>query len=258
LKEFSKQDARVILILNERNLGVADGRNAGYRRATGEFVLTLDDDSSINPIRLIEIPALFQRFHQAGILALGIKHQITREWQNYNGEVPCDVCNYHGAGHIFKRQLFEVVGFLDSTCSFGAEELDYSIRARVKGYTTVYLPSLIVYHNSNTKTPKEEFRRIRLWVFNFLRVLNKHFPHGMAIRYALRYYLGQVLRNTLDYGPKAIFQITFEAARGIRQGLREYTPIPSDVVEFYNNPDLRPEYGNVPISVKLWKRFISK
>ena len=49
---YAKQDSRVKLILNKKNMGVAKSRNTGTREATGQYIALLDSDDTWLPEKL--------------------------------------------------------------------------------------------------------------------------------------------------------------------------------------------------------------
>jgi len=49
LDEFTRKDARIVRLRNERNLGVAATTNIGLKRASGDFVCFMDHDDCLEP-----------------------------------------------------------------------------------------------------------------------------------------------------------------------------------------------------------------
>lgn len=47
VRELTKDDPRIIYIHNPRNLGAADALNVGFSKATGDFIVPLDDDDML-------------------------------------------------------------------------------------------------------------------------------------------------------------------------------------------------------------------
>ncbi len=164
------------IIMSQENLGVAGGRNLGFKRANREFVVYLDDDSLMSLDALERIPALFDELPDAGILAFRVVHGVTRDTQNEHGDQRMVVGNFHGAGHAFRRSLFDRVGYLDETCFFGAEEIEFSMRALVAGMKTIYTPEINVRRYSFRRTGKDSRQRLINWARNYAMVLFRYLP----------------------------------------------------------------------------------
>ncbi|MCE5199732.1 MAG: glycosyltransferase family 2 protein [Armatimonadota bacterium] len=237
------------LILNAANLGVAGGRNAGYKLAKGDIIINLDDDTYPLPGLLEKTAAAFARHPNAGILAYRVRHRQTKDDQNPHGEHECEVANFHGAGHAFRKSVFLKAGYLDERCSFGGEELEMSIRARAAGYTVLYLPDIVVEHNSFPRPGGVGVDRRIQWRYNYTRVLHKYFPAKTAALFSWRLGFRDFVFG-FRFGLRPWMRLWNESLRGRREGLQEYTPLSKDIMHFYMNPSLRPEYGNVPL---IWK-----
>ena len=52
---------KIKAVLHDHNLGVAAGRNAGFRLAKGELIVCLDDDASLLTAELVKIEILSGR-----------------------------------------------------------------------------------------------------------------------------------------------------------------------------------------------------
>ncbi len=156
------------------NLGVASGRNAAARLAIVTFqpgyLLFLDNDMEIEPGF---IPALAEPF--AGNPRLGqtqAKLRLQNDRSRLNDGGGCEInfilgstnpvgfgevdrgqydhpreCIACGGAMLVRANVFEQLGGFDEIFSpFGPEDLDFSLRLQNAGYTTLYAPEAVAYH----------------------------------------------------------------------------------------------------------------
>jgi GT2 family glycosyltransferase len=247
LADICRREPRITGLWNDKNTGVAAGRNRGFRAARGSFVVALDDDAYPHPDLVRRIPAVFGSHPKAGVLAFRVLHATTGLEQNPHGNLARPVANFHGAGHAIRREVFDAVGYLDERCSFGGEELDFSIRCHSAGYETLYLPDLVVEHDSFLRPGPAGADRRRKWVQNYARVLYKHFPTARASLYGCRFLYMSARAAHLHYGRSLVVQLVVAFLTGMREGLQCHAPVPRSTLLFYSDETLRPEFGNVPI-----------
>ncbi|MHB9024885.1 MAG: glycosyltransferase [Armatimonadota bacterium] len=255
LTAWQQEHPSTRVIVHARNLGVAQGRNAGLRAARGQYLVCLDDDASLAPEQLAQLPSVFTRHPEAGILAFRIRHARTHAWENDHGDTPCAVANFHGAAHAFRAGLLREVGYLDDACTFGGEEIDMAIRARAAGQVTLYIPEIVAEHDSYLRSGPIGEERRRQWVWNYTRVLHKHFPTGMASLFSMRYVLSHLISGMKALGLGCAIRLCAAAWRGRAEGRRSHRRVSPETVGFYRNPALRPEYGNVPICTKIMRKI---
>jgi len=253
LSQFSAS-ASIQIALNDKNSGVARGRNMGFKRSSREFIVYLDDDALMRLDALGRIPALFDELPDAGILAFRIIHGVTGDVQNEHGMKRHAVGNFHGAGHAIRRSLIDRAGYLDETCFFGAEEIDFSMRAMIAGMKTVYTPEVVVRHYSFQRTGKDSQHRRTNWSRNYAMVLFRYLPPTTASLFSLRLLTSYVLSSFADlkFGaallPPAMVQ-------GAVKGLRTRNPLNAEGLAFYSDRLTRPEIGNVSIASKVLRRL---
>lgn len=245
-------------IANEDNLGVAGGRNAGWREASREFILNVDDDALVAIDAIVSMLSLMRAQPGIAIISPRILHAETRTRQLDMGDCQRSIANFHGACHLLRTALIERIGINDELCSFGGEEIDYSIRARSAGFDVVYTPDATVLHNTLARVGVDGSSRRQRWIYNFTRVFFKHFPLGFATVLSGRYLLSHVVSGVRAYGPLLAGPLLVSAFRGFRDGRRQHKPAPARVVQFYRDPSLRPEFGNVPVWRKLWQMVAAK
>ena len=248
LKELRHSHPALKLVLMKSNTGVATGRNAAFKIAEGNYVVSLDDDACMSVADISKVPDIFSVHNHAGILAFSVCHALTGEKQNDHGCTIIPVANFYGAAHAIRRGMFERVGYMDELCSFGGEEFDFSVRCHAAGYLTIYLPEVRASHNSFYRPgPVGADRRVK-WVYNYVRVLYKLFPPCMASLYSFRYVFMMTRSGQSVYGFPIVNRLLRAALLGRRHGKAVHAPVPSATVSFYSDASLRPEYGNVPIN----------
>ncbi|MEJ6079173.1 glycosyltransferase [Vibrio sp. 1-Bac 57] len=255
LKKYSVNQ-HVNIVLSDSNLGVAKGRNLGLSLSKGELIFVLDDDSLIT-IDTVKKVKSFSSKHNFGILALNVKNMATERSFSEDLIAPNSISNFHGAGHVISRKVIDEVGFLDEKCTFGGEELDYSIRCRDAGYEVLLLENTEVKHYCKIRDGNEGVDRRSKWIFNYIRVIYKHFPMLRAIKLSL-YYLITHLYNlkfnkNLSYTNGFII-ICNSFLKGAISGRCSYKKKKNDTLKIYSNNDLRPHFGNYSI----WKKILSK
>jgi GT2 family glycosyltransferase len=254
LAGFRRQYPHLVVILSEQNLGVAGGRNLAWSAASRDFILNLDDDTRVDLHALRALCAELEASASVGIVTPRVVHALTGVCQNdYVGRVR-EPANFHGACHIVRRALWQRVGKLDPECSFGGEELDYTIRARAAGYLTVSAPQVTVLHNSLLRPPVLDRWRRERWLYNYSRVLFKHFPLGRALLYAGRGLFAHLASGVAKHGLRAAPALIANAALGARSGRRRYARLPEAVRRFYASNRLLPDFGNIP----LWRKALAR
>lgn len=255
ITEYNGKYSNLVYVLNDNNLGVAGGRNSGYAKASGEFVLSIDEDAHIKLVDILTLKNLLTSMPDVGIMSPKIVHGTTGEHQNPHGNLMCEVGNFHGACYMFRRSLIDEVGYLDGLCSFGGEELEYSIRTRSYGYSILYIPDVEVKHNNFNRTGKIGNDRLCQWLYNFVRIFFKFFPITNAILFTIRYFFSYVLTCLVSGNALVIPRISWAVVAGVINGLCSRTLISKSVTDFYMNPLLRPDIGNVPITYKIIRKI---
>lgn len=176
--------ADVKTIANPVNAGVAAGRNIGLRKASGRYLLLLDNDTVVtagairglighlddNPACGLCAPALVspQGGTQASAkqypgLLLKARH-ILRPGSESAGERR-ELSSPHpfyviGACQMFRREVLDRTGLLDEKIFYGPEDADFCIRIRQAGYTVDYLPHLTIVHDWQRATRRTPFSRL--------------------------------------------------------------------------------------------------
>jgi len=180
LAEYS--DARVNVIRNSENLGVAEGNNQGICRALAagcDSVLLINNDTEFEA-------DLFEKLF-AGLLELDCEmitpkilyfdnpeliwsagggfnvlkgymgvHYGLRQQDGQGFDLPCQVDHAPTCCLLVRRTVFERVGLMDHRYFVYLDDTDFCFRAMRKGVKLFYLPSARVLHKVSSLTGGSE------------------------------------------------------------------------------------------------------
>lgn len=203
-----EQFSEVKLVELPENLGFTGGNIAGYKIATGELVVLLNNDTEAVPEWLGEIYASSLAHPNAGSFAskmlyfdargriencgfdlgtCGVAIDLGRdEPDGPNWSTPREVFGACGGAAAYRRRMLNEIGFLDPDFFAVYEDVDLSFRAQLRGYSCVYVPRAVVFHRYRstlgTSSPAQVFYSQR----NIEFVYFKNMPKGLILRSALQ------------------------------------------------------------------------
>lgn len=164
---IKKNFPTVRIIHNPENIGFAEGSNIGIRASTGEYIVLLNNDTSVEPNWLEELVKAVDKDEKIGacmskILLFdrrnvinssgGEIHYLGFAWaSDYgtrdNGQFKeREIAFASGAAMLIKRQVLNKVGLFDPAYHMYYEDVDLGWRIRLAGYKIVFVPSSVVYH----------------------------------------------------------------------------------------------------------------
>jgi len=176
---------QVTVIVNDENLGFAAGNNVGIQFALGrgaDFVLLLNNDTVVDANLINGMLRPFDTNTDVGItgpkiyyhdppeqiwfaggevfLARGVSRHIgIRETDRGQFDDQRDVDYVTGCALMARREVFELVGFLDPSYVAYYEDADLCMRARRAGFRIVYAPEGKVWHKISASTGGQVSRR---------------------------------------------------------------------------------------------------
>ena len=198
--EFVRREYPLARVMeNRENLGFVEGNNAGIRRAKGELLFLLNNDTKSGPEMLGELVTAMASDGKIGVAgpliyfhsrpnviwaAGGEMRPYGTQMRGFNeadrgqyGKQE-DVDFVTGCALMARRGVVEKIGLLDRAFWATCEDVDWCLSAREAGYRVVFVPAAKAWHKtggglgpSMSRTPRETMRRVER---NMLYLARKH------------------------------------------------------------------------------------
>lgn len=173
----------VVLIRNPHNNGIA-GWNQSFKRARGNFLLALDDDSHPEKDTLGKIVAAFRDDKNLDIIACNILNFTSRKsafpFIKASQNIPIDQYDFIGCGFAMRKNMLKKVGYFSEKLFMYGHETEYSIRAIEKGCSIKLFPDIITLHRVS-ELNRTSGRSLYYCTRNFFLIAWLYFPFLYAI-----------------------------------------------------------------------------
>lgn len=129
---------KIVPVLLEKNVGIAEASNEGIRKSLGRFVIRVDSDDYINEHTLLFMTELLEKNPDMGFVYAD--HLRVSEGEQVMERVNLDTLDKlykHGAGIMFRKQYLEAIGLYDPEFR-NAEDFDL-LRRYIKNFNGYYL-----------------------------------------------------------------------------------------------------------------------
>lgn len=188
----------VHLIELPENFGFCKAVNEGIRASRAPYVLLLNNDTEVEPDFLEEMSAAIRRHKNAFSCAARMVQFHDRDKLDDAGNYYCalgwsyargkgrDIHKYEkeeqifaacGGAAIYRRKIFEKIGFFDEEHFAYLEDTDIGYRARIFGYENWYAPKAVVYHiGSGTTGSRYNHFKTRYSSRNNIYLIYKNMP----------------------------------------------------------------------------------
>jgi len=231
-------EVRVVALTE--NLGLAGGTNVGICATTAPLVVTLNNDTEVDPSWLGELVVALDAHPEAGSAASKMLLFDRRDvihsagdfyrldgrpgnrgvWESERGRYaePELVFGACAGAAAYRRSMLDDVGLFDASFFMYCEDVDLAFRGQLLGYRCIYVPTAIVYHmlSASGGGSLASYYCGR----NFLRVIARDIPGPLLRRTWPRIALAQLrqaaaaLRHVREPAARATL-------RGQWDGLRE-------------------------------------
>ena len=255
IQELGFRFPDLLSILNSENVGAAEGRNLGWQRATGAFILSIDEDVEVDVGQMREMCTVMRDNPEVGVISPKIKDALSGRVLNNFGDRRRTLPTFYEGCHLVRRGAMEQVGYHDPRCFAAGEGFDYSVRMHAAGFSVLYVPEVVVIHRDRPRNTGENTQRRRLWVQTFSRLYFKHFPVRMATLFACRYLARHVLSGGRAFGIGYAATLPRWTLSGAREGWKQQRVVPAHTIAYYSNLDYPRDLGQQPLFRKLLSRI---
>lgn len=244
----------VRIVKNEENLGFSGGVNSGIRRARGEFILTLNNDTraerdlirclaeAMDSDEEVGMCASKMLFCDGRINSTGIcLSRSGAAWDRGMGEP--DLGQYDEASDVFgpsagaglyRRKMLDEIGLFDEDFFMYMEDVDLAFRGRLAGWRCIYVPSARVHHVHGGTAGLGSDLSVYYGNRNVLWYPIKDFPTRLLVSY-LPWVVGRNLAVVLYYAlrgqGRTAIRSKIDGFRGIPLMLRKRKKIVRKVSE---------------------------
>jgi len=143
LKEVAEAGYKVV---SQPNGGLGAARNAGIRRAKGEFILPLDSDNRLRRVYLEQGVSLLKQNPSLGVIYADAEYfgEKTGRWQVQEFDLLSLIrMNFIDACALYRKALWEGVGGYDEQMPWmGLEDWDFWLRVACHGGSFFHLPAV--------------------------------------------------------------------------------------------------------------------
>jgi len=215
-----------------KNLHYAGAVNFGLMQARGEYVFVLNQDVELEPDCIARLHRKAATSPQAGALVPMMKffhlrgfingignHIRNQSWGSDNFIGCVDIGQFEGLEEVpsacfgavlLRRGAVRAVGYLDEKYTAFYEDIDWSFRCWLKGWTIVPAVKAVVYHKFGASYPDRH--KLKLVARNRIRLVLKIF-RGRILFGFLRRYWKEDLKNILSSLKKGRFGMAGAYAR---------------------------------------------
>jgi GT2 family glycosyltransferase len=188
-------------IRNSSNRGFCAANNQGIAACASEFVALLNNDADADPGWLAALVRAFDGRPAVGMAASKILvyedpsridkvgHLIYPDGQNRgrgSGEVDCgqydrieEVLWPDGCAAMYRRAMLDQIGFFDEDFFAYADDAELGLRARIAGWSCLYMPDAVVRHHRGATLGLRSARRLELIERNRVLLAAKLFPWSL-------------------------------------------------------------------------------
>ncbi len=231
------------VVRSDTNRGVAGGRNLGISKASGEYVVFIDDDADFSSDNaLSDIAELFDRYPDVSAFTFAISNcSLNDSNTDYDhGGYPFRrgkavkrerECSYFfGGASAFRREVFEIIGFLPEEYFFGCEELDYSFMMMEKNMKIIFSPSVTINHYLSENEEREKQRSYYL-IRNRITLVFKYLPLRYAFCHSFLWTIFVFIESVKNRSFIFFINGLFDGIRNVSESLKSNKTLSKETVK---------------------------
>jgi GT2 family glycosyltransferase len=229
------------LIELSSNLGPCGGRNAGIREASGDILITLDNDVSFaSPHDVRNTVQAFQDHPAIHVLAFHIGDAGTgktrirewchpRDWRQFAGS-EFETSFFGEGASAYRREVFHVVGLYWEPLFIGNEGYDLALRIFSHGFKILYCPRVSVCHSMSPETRPSD-RPFYYYTRNYIWIAYRHYRLVSGARFLIPKLVMMLFFSLRSGRPHVFLRGVWAGVRGIRQ-IESRKPIAEGAMQY--------------------------
>ena len=213
-QDFLKEYPELIYISSEKNLGFAGGNNLGIKRAKGDYLLFLNNDTEITGNLISELTRELDRNKEIGLISPLLLYFDDPDIIQYAGTTPMNylTCRNstiglmeinsgqydtqsretafcHGAAMMCRKADLETAGLMDNNFFLYYEELDWCEKFRRTGKKIWFTGHTKIYHKESMSVGKESRMKTYFMTRNRMLFIRRNTSQVNSLLFSL-YYIG--------------------------------------------------------------------
>lgn len=187
LEEYALSDKRILIYVNERNLGPALSRNKGIMLASAEYIAIMDGDDVARPYRLERQLRKIQEeqldivggyvavIDDNGTLLYNMNHlPVTHD--SISNKMRMNNCMPHSSCFLRKEVYLALNGYADMMC----EDYDFLLRSLQAGYRFGMVDEIVIDYRLSEKSLSRNNLYKQYLMMQFLQ--DKYYTHKRNYR----------------------------------------------------------------------------
>ncbi len=207
--EFVMKNYPEVLVFSlPKNEGFSKAVNIGIKKASGDYIALLNNDTEVSCYWIESLREAFEQhsdyyFFACKMLSFDQREIIDSAGDSYlflrdryfiqrNGAGQKDGNKFNhfqevfgacGGAAVYRRELFDKIGFFDEDFFAFCEDVDFSFRAQLAGFRCLYVPLAVVYHMRGGSTKDINYFTEYLRARNDIYLIIKNIPFRLIIKY---------------------------------------------------------------------------
>jgi len=214
-------------IRSDVNLGFAGGNNLGLKKAKGDYLFFVNNDTEFTPGLVQSLVDILERNPSVGTVSPKIRYFDQPDTLQYVGFTPMnyytcrnfcigqfelDKGQYddqtgptgygHGAAMMVKREAIEKAGLMAENFFLYYEEMDWCDRIKKAGYEIWVEPRALIYHKESVSVGRASALKEYFMNRNRILFIRRNAPVAARLFFYIYFVCLVVPRNILQYNRK--------------------------------------------------------
>jgi len=239
-REYKSICSELVYIRSNQNLGFAGGNNLGIKKATGDYLLLLNNDTEITSNTIDVLVSEMENNSQIGLLSplilyydepkviqyagfsemnyLTCRNSGIGSMETNNGQfdkVSVETAFCHGAAMMCRRSDLDIVGLMADEFFLYYEELDWCEKFKKAGKKIWFTGKTEIYHKESMSVGKESAIKTYFMTRNRMLFIRRNTSFLNTVFFSIYYILIACTKQIIKYLLKGRKDLAKWTLRGI-------------------------------------------